>query len=209
MSALNTGDIRGISSKTARILGYEVNDALPYLDDRFAPRPVAEVVDRLLSLLSVVACSYGFDSQLALSWLDREHLSANLTEREAEFLRGRGDKLSFQMQVEALFALAWAVGLPVEMDYSKPCPNDLVRLLPDLKRQESSSAFRASAHLRTDKEIVSALDLAYCLHWAIRQAESEERPTPGRVPPHVVTERRRAFEWLGGNEQWDEVALDT
>ncbi len=65
------------------------------------------------------------------------------------------------------------------------------------------------ARLRSDDQIVSAADLAYCLHWAIRQSELEGKRPPGKVPPYVVVERRRALEWLLSDEDWDDVPLDT
>lgn len=82
-------------------------------------------------------------------------------------------------------------------------------IFPDLKKEEDSKTFMLKGEIRTLEEIASACDLAYCLHWSLRQAQHEEKPVPGKAAPHVIIERRRALEWLISSEPWDEVSLDT
>jgi len=82
-------------------------------------------------------------------------------------------------------------------------------MLPDIKNAAPSRAFQAGLKLRSAADLLQAADLAYCLHWAIRDAELNGNVAPGRVPPEVVVERRRALEWMMGDEYWDDVNLDT
>jgi hypothetical protein len=82
-------------------------------------------------------------------------------------------------------------------------------MLPNLKVSQSSGDFRKKAHPRPLEQVVAACDLAYYLHWAIRQAELSGKQPPGNLKSYVVVERRRALEWLLSKEDWDEVPLDT
>lgn len=194
----------------ARALSYPTNEHLPLLDDGAVVRSRDEVVDRILGMLCVAACAYGFDNKKAAEWLRREATAELLTAAEARFLRTKaGDRRAFMEQIEGVWALAWGIGVIPELDFGKPCAQDLVLRLPDLKGNKSSADFRNGAKLRPHEEIVAACDLAYCIHWAIRESQLRGVKTPGKVEPYVVVERRRALEWLLNDAGWEEVTLDT
>ncbi len=63
--------------------------------------------------------------------------------------------------------------------------------------------------MKSVSEIAKALDLAYCLHWSIRDAEIHGREIPRVLSPNVIIQRRKALEWMFSEENWDEVTLDT
>ena len=85
-----------------------------------------------------------------------------------------------------------------------------MRVLPDLKADEPTTRLRVRAgSLRSAEEILSALDISYCLHWAIRDAALTCSPAPAKLTGYVIVERRRALEWLVSEEGWDELTLDT
>jgi hypothetical protein len=190
--------------------GYPVNTRLPLLDDGPAPRPIEETIRRFLALYAVIACAYGLDRRQAVRWLEREGVASYVTPAERRFLDGQsGADGTIRDQVEALWALAWAMSLVPVLDFSQPCGDDFIVMLPDLKRNERSARLRRRAKPRAAGELLQALDTAYCLHWALRQAELEGRRPPGRVEPYMIVERRRALEWLFSDEEWDEVLLNT
>lgn len=202
--------IRDRSISAAEDLGYETHPSMPLLDEDFRLRPAQEIVDRTLALHAVVACAFKFDPGKARDWLGRESLAASLSPAERAFVaEGEGLAPEFQVQVEGLWALSWALQFVPALDFSKACDDGLVRLLPNLKAGESSTRFRQQASLRPLEDIVSACDLAYCLHWAVNQAYLDDAPAPGKVPAHVVVERRRALEWLLSSDEWDDVSLAT
>lgn len=95
------------------------------------------------------------------------------------------------------------------MDFSDNCANNFVQILPDIRSAASTRTFQIGLKLRSETELLEKADLAYCLHWAIRDAELNGNPTPGSVPARVVVERRRALEWMLGEESWDDASLDT
>jgi hypothetical protein len=67
----------------------------------------------------------------------------------------------------------WTLGKVDQLDVQVPVSDELVSMLPKVHDLESSPAFRSSVVLRPQEEIAAALDLHYCLHWAIRQREVE------------------------------------
>jgi hypothetical protein len=202
--------IRKQTLKTASRLGYSVNDALPLLDEVHNTRTADEAVKRLLCLHATAACAYGFDHSKARAWLERENALGDLTASELHFIEGgEGDPNQFKIQVEGMWALAWALGIVPHLDFSKGCDSKFVMMLPNLKIGEKSDTLRSKIKTRAADEIIEACDLAYCLHGAARQAKLTGGKMPGKVQPYVIEERRRALEWLLSNDRWDEVSLDT
>jgi len=205
---MQTSAVREASWEFVKALGFATNPALPELEP-MEPRPEQEVVTRTLALLAVVAASYGFPTAEALDWVDRERVRDGLSPDEIAFLQsGHDGRYAFQWRVEALFALAWALGRTSGFDLAHPCPDGLVRLFPDLTTHTTSDEFRSSIAMRSGTEILSLLDRIYCLHWALRDAalrESEAFPELALM----TVERRRALEWVMSSVGWDEVDLST
>jgi hypothetical protein len=202
-----------IRAKSLRILakaGLSIPIGLPVLDDGLQPRHQDEVLNRLLCMSPVAAASCGFDRAKSLAWLRQEKLVGSLTDAEIGFLeRGEGPPEHFQAQIEGMWALAWALSLVLQLDFWKDCDNRFVALMPNLKVSQSGSELRRKAQLRPVGDLVAACDLAYCLHWVIRQAEIEGKEPPSGLRSYVIVERRRALEWLLSTESWDSISLDT
>ena len=164
----------------------------------------------MLCLFPLSACAYGFPRNLARNWLEKERLLGLLGPAEIAFLEGNAsDAALFKLQIEGMWALAWVLSVAQDLSPSVACPNNFVEMLPDLKRSESSAAFRAKVRRRPPEEIFGAADLYYCTHWAVRQIELDGAARPKQVRKPVVVERRRALEWVIGTEPWWEVSLDT
>jgi hypothetical protein len=198
------------SLATAAKLGYPINQNLPLLDKQESPKSRDQAVTRLLCLFVVAVSAYGLDRHKALAWLQSESISNDLTDEEKRFLtKGDGDANRFAQSIEAIWALAWALGFIKELDFEKNCDDNFIDLFPRIRRGESGTALRAKAALRPWDEILAACDLAYCLHWGMGEAQIAGGKLPGKVPPYVITERRRALDWLISDEPWDEVSLDT
>jgi len=203
-------NLRKESLAAAQRLDYSVDVALALLDESSITRSDDEIVDRLLAMLCVAACAYGFDNRKAANWLDREAKVDLLTEAERQFLQTKiGNRQAFMFQIEGIWALAWSIRAVPTLDFGTPCPQDFVTRLPDLKGNGRSAAFREAARVRPLSDIASACDLAYCLHWAIRDAQVRRAQRPGKVDEYVVLERRRALEWLLTEDPWEEISLDT
>ena len=203
-------DIRASSCQLAKVFGFEVPVTLPLLEADLALRPTGEIIDRALVVSVIVAASYGFGRNDALSWLAQESLTKCLSRQEADFLNG-SDKTrhQFQSQVESLCAFGWALGFLPELDFSKDCPDRLVAIYPNLKAMTPAVGFRESAELRPVQKIAEACDAAYCLHWGLRQSMLDGVKPKRPLSSKVVTERRRALEWMLNKNAWDDISLDT
>ena len=202
--------IRDESVEAARQLGVQLLTTLPLLDAGLEMRSASETTSRILAMNAVAATAYGFDKAKAIAWLNQEALTNSLSEQERRFIfESVGLPDRFKVQVEGMWALAWAMGIANELNFAKDCDNRFVMMLPNLKQSQSSADFRKKANPRPLEQVVAACDLAYCLHWAIRQSELVDKRSPGNLKPYVVVERRRALEWLLSKEAWDDVPLDT
>lgn len=207
---MDANSIRTVSKEIARKAGLVIPDHLPLLEEGLKLRHQNDAVNRLLCLNAVGAVSYGFDRAKAFAWLQHEKLDGLLTEQEILFVqRGAVPPQIFRVQIEGLWALAWALHLVVSLDFWRDCDSRFATMLPNLKAGQRGDEWRSMSRLRSIDEVVAACDLAYCLHWAIRQAEIDGEPAAAGPKPYVVVERRRALEWLLSDESWDRVSLDT
>ena len=207
--------IRKESKKKVKKLGYIYNPNLPLLEvNEFKIKNIDSIVSRILILEGLGAVSYGFDRDITYSWLEKENLVNDMFENEKKFImennKESDDILLYKTQIEAAYALCWSISIAHELDFGCSCPNNFITLLPNLKEKESSSKFREKAHLISKNEIIKALDLAYCLHWAIVEARVNNKNNKTNVEPYVIIERRRALEWiLSYDSDWYDVNLDT
>lgn len=207
---MDLSSIRERSLKIASRLGFAVNKALPLLDEVEVTKAADEAFRRLLCLHATAACAFGFDRRRARTWLEQEGVWGDLTTAERQFVEnGQSNPAQFQVQVEGMWALAWALGIVPQLDFGRDCDGGFVMVLPNLKVGQGSDALRSKLNPRTTDEVVAACDLAYCLHWAVREAQLTGSKPPGNVEPCVIEERRRALEWLISDDAWDEVPLDT
>lgn len=211
MTELSTQAIRDESMQVVRKLGYTVNENLPLLDIPHALRETNEIIDRALVLYCVVAVANRSSSEAALAWLGQERLLDKLTAKERRWMErsSERDRATYLAREEALWALMWALGFVESLDFSEYCQSALAGMFPRVRDRESSTAFRGKGKLRSLDEIVAATDVAYCLHWSIRNISLEGQSTAGKMEPYVIIERRRALEWLLSTDAWDDVPLDT
>ncbi len=81
--------------------------------------------------------------------------------------------------------------------------------MPNLKNDMSSVYLRSTVQLRDLNSIASMVDLAFCLHWGIRQLQLEGHSLPKSININDLEERRHALEWVVSEEHWDNITLDT
>ncbi len=104
---------------------------------------------------------------------------------------------------------SWAIGIVPKLDFGKECDSKFVTMLPNLKIEETSHVLRSKIKPRAINEIIATCDIAYYLHWAVRQAHLTGSTSFGKVQLYVIEERHRALEWLLSNHQPDKVPHDT
>jgi len=209
--AINLDTIREKSWASVRKLGLIENPSLPLLDGQLELRTQDEICCRLLAMLPCAASAYGFPIDKARRWVeDNERLWCMLTPHEKSFLTGKNtDTTAFKLQVEAMWALAWVLSVSDDLSPHHLCPENFVEMLPDLKTEESPEMFRKKADLRSENEIVAMLDFYYCVHWSLKERYLAATSDLSQLKLEIIEERRRALEWVTGEEDWSELSLDT
>ena len=183
-------------------------------------RPPSQVEGRTAILNVVLARCFGMPGEAAMAWLLDAHLLDDLTKPEWSFVAtGEGDQRSFALHLEALYALAWLLGLVPHLDPTEPAPDGLVAQLPHLPSKETFSGWstRTIPTMRSAVEAAIVLDLFYCLDWSYLEAERRRIRLPGLIDSNAIGQRRWALEWaviLRGPYQappsdWEEVDLST
>lgn len=188
--------------------------------DEVGLRPLGEIEARAVVLHLVLARCFGMPPEAAMSWLLGSRLVDAVTQPEWQFVvGGRGDHRSFVLHLDAVFALAWVLGLTKHLDPTVPPDPDLVELMPHLREEETFAEWRSRTLVapRDGQEAAALLDLYYCLDWAYLEAERLGMPPPGAVDGNAVGQRRWALEWAvvfrGPYHDppvgWEEVDLST
>jgi hypothetical protein len=181
-------------------------------------RTTPEVEARAAILHVVVARCFGMPTEAAMSWLLGSHLVELVTPPEWQFVIGaKGDHRSFVLHHDAVFALAWLLGLSRHLDPTAAPEDRLMQQMPHLPEGESFEAWRSRSLVapRDPVEAAVLLDLYYCLDWAFQAAERAGRPLPGEVNGNAIGQRRWALEWAvvfrgpyhDRPPEWEEVDL--
>jgi hypothetical protein len=148
-------------------------------------------------------------------WLVENGLDDDLADSERLILRKadgeapRQEIIDLSWSVEVIWALVWAGGFIDELPFDEVAEDRLASFFPDFQANEAGTAFLERFDLRPHVELHRMLDLYYRVHWWLRDAGLKGEET-GDVCPDVITERRKALEWiLDAKLDWDEVELHT
>jgi hypothetical protein len=158
----------------------------------------------------VIARSYGMPAEAASDWVAGNALRHALTTRETAIMSGGEADASERLQVEAVQAFAWLLGLIDQLDAEEFCSDDLVARLPDLRRAEPMAVWSEKVKPRLSPADAAAQewDLHYCITWASANANLTGAPQPGVLPAYVYWQRRRAFEFAFGESEWAHADWD-
>ncbi len=161
-------------------------------------RPIEDIEARAAVLNVVLAAVFGLPRPDAMRWLLRARLLEHVSKQEWHLIAsGTGDPRQFALRLDAMYALAWVLGMVDELDPELNVPDGLPALFPDVSHNQSYGLWRSRMlpASRTAAEVAAALDLYYCVDWAYRDAIRAGRRPPGAVQPFVVSQRRWALEW--------------
>jgi hypothetical protein len=188
--------------------------------DEVELRPTGEIEARAAVLHLVLARCFGMPAQAAMSWLLASHLVDLVTGPEWQFVVAeRGDRRSFVLHHDAIFALSWLLGLTKHLDPTAPTDERLIESLPHLPTGESFKAWRSRvlAAPRDAAEAAAMLDFYYCLDWAYLEVERRGAAAPGVIDANAIGQRRWALEWAvvfrgpyhDPPAGWEEIDLTT
>lgn len=187
---------------------------------QFNPRQEREIAQRCLALLIVALqaecarCGEPIPSQQLAQM--RPLGIEQLTPQEQAYLNNPDPKadLAFGWRIESLLTLLWSLGLQELPPPSELC--DVARVVDSVLNSQESDLISA-ARLRDPMVLLDTLDLVFCQHWLLRQAESKrtiaapqlfQGVSPLQVEPGVIYERHYALSWLTRSESspWDDIA---
>jgi Domain of unknown function (DUF4272) len=181
-------------------------------------RPAPEVARRAMALFAVALRAESLMSRdIPVEEKDRPLALRALTPKERAFLNDAAPDqqqiTNFAWRYEALWMLAWAIGLVEELCYpSETCD---VGILSKTFLEADEEALLKKARLLPTETLLDALDLHFRLHWLVRQRQ-DGKPADGEMggndlDPGVVLERHHALNWLVQYEgaEWDDVQTPT
>ena len=202
----------------AESLEIDTSDILPSLENDAEPykRTAGEVAVRVIVLHTIAAASYGIERGPIIEWLKKENLWPCVSPREQAFLLSNKprkllarDREETQWLQEAQWALLWAIqkvpslGLP-----TGTCDN--IKLVDEIMPAlvDNIKAFISSAELRPEPELRAEDDRIFRLYDAARQA-SQQDEMPEDLVYGVLFQRRYVFDWLRGEDDWDDVETES
>jgi len=204
-------------------------------------RAPSEVARRALALFVVALRAESLMSpELTVAELREKRPLAfrALTPKECVFLNNEAPDqeqiTNFVWRYEALWILAWALGLVEVLCYpSETCDVDF---LSKTFLESDEQALVEKAKLLPTETLLDALDVHFRLHWVLRQRQQDGKPgdsNPGDskpgdgklgdgklgdgemggsdLDPGVVLERHYALNWLVQHEgvEWDDIKTPT
>ncbi len=177
-------------------------------------RTASEIAIRTVILQGVAAVAYNVDAEAVVEWLQEQDLWAAVTPVERAFLLGtdptEAEQLRFRWQQETQWTLLWMIGRVESLGLpTRSC--DTGRLVDEIMPGlgDEVQTFIGLANLRSPGALLAEDDRTYDLwcraHGARRLGES----LPIDLNLGVLRERRYAFEWMDGNQDWDHVTCDS
>lgn len=191
------------------------DETIPAVENYDEPpaKTAAEIARRAIILHGVAAVGFGVDAEMVLDWLVSQGLQDDMSPAELQLFES--SELTEQegalaaWRIEAEWALLWTIGKVETLGLpNQSCDTGLLvdEIMPPLG--ESIEPFVASAQLRSPGEILAEDDRHYNLHCYVRQAMKTDS-VPADLIYQALYQRCYAFEWLKGEEEWDDVRTDT
>ncbi len=177
-------------------------------------RTAADIAMRIFILVYLGIYSEDGDRNEIIEFLKTEELWDSVSEYEKKlFLKKKltdKDQINISWRSEGIYFMLWAInkiddlGLPIEQ-----CDiGEMLDLLPN--SFDSTKDFTQNATVRATQEILDKSDLVYRLHWAIREAESNDEDIPADLDSSIMQEWHYAINWITCyDENWDEILTDT
>lgn len=195
--------------------GVCVDNIVPAIADYNEPynRTAEEVAIRSIILHCVAAVGYEVDPHPTIDWLKDQSIWRSVSPKEQVFLSDTNpsdkDRSDARWRQEAQWALLWmiqrieSIGLPIQTCNTARLVDEIMPALGD-----PIDSFVSTAELRPPNQLLAEDDRVYDLHCYARQA-SRDGEMPVDLVYDVLFQRHYAFEWLNGNNEWDDVRTDT
>ncbi len=193
--------------KTAEVVPTVRGYSKPYA------RNASEVAKRAVVLQGVVAVAYNVAAAPIVKWFRAQGLWRSVTYKERDLLLGaelpEADRIQIQWKQEAEWTLLWMIGKVESLGLPTHCC-DTRRLVDEIipSLGQSAREFIGGAKLRSPGALLAEDDRTYDLWCHALAAQRCGELLPADLNLEVLRERRYAFEWMDGNQHWDEVTCD-
>ncbi|HEY3320399.1 MAG TPA: DUF4272 domain-containing protein [Planctomycetota bacterium] len=203
------------TAQWARMKGVSPEPVLAAIKSHKTPyaRDAAEIATRALVLQGVVATGCGVDAEPITKWFKSQGLWKAVTANEKKFLANSRPSEKecgkFHWHQEAEWTLLWMIrkvdvlGLPTHGCDTKRLVDEIIPALGS-----NVSEFIHGAKLRSPGEILNEDDRTYNLWCYANIARRKGEELPEDLNLGLLYERRYAFEWMDGNQEWDAVTCD-
>jgi hypothetical protein len=198
----------------ARSLGLSVEATPPTVENysKRCPRSSRQIAVRSLILQGVVAVASKVDPQPIVAWFREQRLWRSVTPEEKAFLNyplpTKEQCNKFAWRKEAEWTLLWVIGM-VELLGLPTRECDTRRLVDEIMPPLGSDIanFLATAKVRDPGMLLAEDDRTYNM-WCYAQKARRSGKLPADLNWSVLYQRRYAFEWLDGMQDWDDVTCD-
>ncbi|HKB03794.1 MAG TPA: DUF4272 domain-containing protein [Gemmataceae bacterium] len=198
----------------AKSLGISVESTPPTIEgySKRCPRSARQIAIRAVILQGVVAVAAGVDPEPIVEWFHDERIWRNVTPGEKAFLKttscAEEQCNKFAWHQEAEWTLLWVIGkveslgLPTHQCDTRKLVDEIIPALGS-----DIGPFVASAKVREPGVLLAEGDRTYDL-WCHALKAQRNGKLPADLNLTVLYERRYAFEWLDGIQEWDDVRCD-
>ncbi len=172
-----------------------------------------ELAIRSVILQGVVAVAYEVDAQPIIEWFRAQSIWDAVTATERDFLsrsqHTESEQLRFRWQQEAQWTLLWMIrrveslGLPTHFCDTRRLVDEIIPALGD-----DLQVFISQSELRSPGALLAEDDRTYNLWCYALAAQRRGESLPSDLNLGILCERRYAFEWMDGIQEWDEVSCD-
>ncbi|WP_395008595.1 DUF4272 domain-containing protein [Undibacterium sp.] len=198
-------------------------------DEEVKLRSESELAQRLVGLWAISQAAIRGNYAEMRDYLQAHDLTHVLSTEESRFLNDYADKgdlnddrvRSFQDRLHAFHFLSWCAGLleKIDLGNKRIVTEKLLEHFPALDKLANAQVapdaieqIHSTIKRRRKDAIMDWADLLYRLHWAVRHAQLNNKPSPGSIDPGMVREWHQAVNWMcnyDDENNWDEVSTET
>ncbi|MEH6937531.1 DUF4272 domain-containing protein [Bacillus sp. JJ664] len=194
--------------------GGKVNRDLPILDYA-GTRNINELIYRVTIMAGMIYIAFEAPTKDIKDWIKKQGLYDYVSEWEKSILNKSEvyvtstEKLQLKWYVESLWTLVWILGINNDYNYKEPVGDNLIQMVPDIKKNENFNVLESSIRLKPENEIYEMTDLYYRTHWYVVDSRLRGMLL-NSFNEGLVLERRKALEWvINPSVDWDAVDLST
>lgn len=211
---LQLNQIKRKSDEIIKKYGANINPQLPILDYQ-GVRKNDEIIKRVTIMAGMVYIAHQAPPLVIRKWIVEQGLYQYVTEFEKVILeKNEGEVtseeiLKLKWYVESLWALAWVLGINKNFKIDESVGDDLIEMVPDVRKKQNYSILKANTLMLSEKEIYEQADLYYRVHWHCVDTRLKGLNS-SKFDEGTIMERRKALDWvITPEKEWDEIDLNT